>query len=82
MTPRIPLIVRLRHSKELWRKITLVFATVLGFGTLVVWFWMHVKMAETRDEHQKTWPCASYASYPMRDVPLRCLPGTSSGGSQ
>lgn len=81
MKLRLGAIGRLRFDKELRRKISLVFATILGFGTLVVWVWMLVGMAEARDEHWKTWPCASFTSYPMRDVPLRCLPGASSGGS-
>ncbi len=81
MRSKFGAIARLKFDKELRRKISVVFATVLGFGTLVVWFWMHVKMAEVRDEHQKSWPCASYASYPVRDVPLRCLPGAGSRGS-
>ena len=80
MRLRLGTIARLKFDKELRRKITVALVTILGFGTLVVWFWMHVKMAEVRDEHQKSWPCASYASYPVRDVPLRCLPGVSSGG--
>lgn len=60
----------------------LVLVTTLGFGTLVFWYWIHIEMAEVREEHQKSWPCASYAAYPMRDVPLRCLPASGGGDAK
>jgi hypothetical protein len=63
-------------AMEFLRKVTLVLSVLGGLSAFVLWYWLHWQMAETREEHQKTWPCASYASYPMRDVPLRCLPGT------
>lgn len=65
----------MKFDKELRRKISLGLAMTLGFGTLLFWYWIHIRWAEVREDHQRSWPCASYASYPMRDVPLRCLPG-------
>ena len=47
---------------------------MLGFGALVFWYWIHIEIAETREERQKSWPCASY--HVPRDVPLRCLPNS------
>lgn len=64
--------------RELRRKIELGLAMVLGLGALIFWYWIHWKMAVERDEHERTWPCASFESYPVRDVPLRCLPGAAS----
>ena len=80
MRLRLGTVARLKFDKELRRKITVALVTIFGFGTLAFWLWFSARMAEVRDEHQKSWPCASYASYPVRDVPLRCLPGASSGG--
>jgi hypothetical protein len=71
----------MKLDAEFRRKVWLTLSVMGGIGAMVLWYWMHWVMAEARDEHQRTWPCASFASYPMRDVPLRCLPGAAKDGS-
>jgi len=69
-----------RDWKEIRRKVEVALAVAIGIATMGAWWGIHIVAAESRDEHLKTWPCSSFASYPMRDVPLRCLPESKDGG--
>jgi hypothetical protein len=69
-----------RDWKEIRRQVSVILAIGGGLGALLFWWWMHWAMAEAREEHQHSWPCASFATYPVRDVPLRCLPGETKDG--
>ena len=71
-----------RDWKEIRRKISLALAIAGGIAAMVAWWGIHIMAAESRDEHLRTWPCPSFASYPMRDVPLRCLPENNKEGGQ
>ena len=42
----------MKFDKELRRKISLGLAMTLGFGTLLFWYWIHIRWAEVREDHQ------------------------------
>jgi len=71
-----------RDRKDWKEKVVFVLAAAVGIAAMAAWWGIHIVAAESRDEHLKTWPCSSFASYPMRDVPLRCLPEIRNDGGE